>query len=503
MTDPRVVIGRGREALRTLCLLAGIASAGGLALGCSSHTSPGSATGGTGGGSGAGGTGRGGGGGGLAADCGAATTTESPACGAALCGNGTRDSCQVPGNGFGGSGGHGGGSGGTSAAESCDGSDLSVFDCRSFSFASGTLRCTSSCTFDLSGCEECAAPTPSVSFCGPAAVGAINPSAIAVAATDAEIGLAWVGTDDAGVTGLHFTQLSPNLAALSFSRLDGNAGATAVAVAPLPSGWAVAAGGDTVTLHAIGADGLPVGMTTVAATRSLAKPVLAARPGTGPVIVWMPDANTLRAAFVAADGLSTAAPIDLPLDGAPSEYDVGAAFVGGAVHVVTVVDLMNVRIVRIQPDGSASLIRPSLSGLRATSASLVAGAAALEIVFYSEGRLLWGRLDAAGTPILPAVNLGNFNGYTHALAIASGADSMVLIPETDGQVLRLRRIVRGEYVKAEESTIANTRGTRPDSHASAQTSSFPGSGGAAAAPRPESGSRVRRAPPPSPEYLRD
>jgi len=180
----------------------------------------------------------------------------------------------------------------------------------------------------------------------------------------------------------------------------------------------------------------------------------------------MPDAGTVRAAVVAADGLSTATPIDLPLDGTPAPWALDAAFVGGAVHVVTMVNDTNMRIIRIQPDGSgASLIRPSLSGLQVASPSLVAGAADLQILFYRAdyNHVLWGELDPSGTPISPSVDFGNYQGFTRASAIADGDEAIVLVPELEGTWLRMTRLKRTAQASftTPQITIAYTPGTQP------------------------------------------
>ena len=486
MNDPEPVIWRRRRALRPLRGLVLIASAGFL-IGCGGPAAGGpggrggggaeAATGGRGGTAGgmggrggmAGGAGGAsiGGRGGSGLDptfaCAASTTTASPGCGVALCGNGTRDTCQVggSGSGFGGYGGSG------ITAESCDGADLSGFDCHNtFNYASGTLGCTGSCTFDFSACTECGSAS-TIRSCGLAPIEAFKPSAIAVAGTDTEIGVAWMGTDAAGIGGLHFTRLSPDLSVITSSSIDASAGTTSLSIASLPSGWVIAAAGDTLTLHAIGADGRAAGMTTVAASPSLAKPVLAARPGAGPVLVWMPNANADRAAVVATDGLSTTTPINLPFDGTPAIWTLDAAFVAGAVHVVTMVDDTRLQTVRIQPDGSgASLIRPSLSGLQVTSPALVAGASDLQILFYRTDytHLLWGELDPSGAPISPAVDFGNFQGYTRPLAIADGEEAVVLVPELEGKWLRMMRLKRMTpqiSYATPVTTIAYTPGTEP------------------------------------------
>jgi hypothetical protein len=472
MIERRADRGRHGRAIGTSHVLGVAALAVALAASCGRNSMPGAAdggaagatgmiSGGRGGGAGAAGATAGAGGsGGAAQACGGRTTANPPVCGAALCGNGTRDTC-AGGGGIGGYSTGGGGVGGGGYAgeggygpshytEECDGTDLPQTDCRTFGYASGTVGCSANCTYDLSGCEECGASQPSVRFCGRLSIAAFDPGSLALAATDAEIGLAWAGTDAAGVMGLHFTRLSPDLAVLSSASVQSDSefyGWGEVSVAPLPSGWVIAASGrDSLTLYPIAADGHLVGKTMVPTPRSPLKPLLAARPGAGPVLVWIVDYTNsgLRAAVVADDGLSIATPIVLPLDGEPNEHEVDAAFVAGAVHVVAPVDLGTVRplrIVRILPDGSGASLVGGPSGRFLRLPAFVAGAANLDMVFQDGDTttLTWQRYDGTGSAIA-SVDLGSFALLDYVASVASGDAAAVLVPERGEPKLTLMEV---------------------------------------------------------------
>jgi hypothetical protein len=417
--------------MRTLLGVTALVAVG--AVGCGRTLMPGRPGGNGGGGAAGVTTGSWSGTGGAAFACPPPTSTNPTACGVSACGNGRVDTCA----GTGGAGAHGGGQN----AEGCDGDDTIVnAACSSMGYASGTITCTADCNLDLSACEECVASAPSVRSCGLVAIPA--PSYLyAVAATDTQIGIVWM---DATGAGLHFTLLSPDLAVTASIKLPGNPYVSGLAaLAPLPSGWMIAApGADAVgsyalNLHQIAADGSPVASTSIPMSPPPELPVLAARPGAGPILIWMPDFATLRAAAVATDPPSLGTPINLPVDGEPNAHEVNAAFIAGAVHVVTPVDLENnlrpLRIFRILPDVSGASLVGGPSG-RLRLPTLVAGASNLELVFqdFNTSQVLWQRLDAAGNPAVPSVNLDSVSQLFGLASAASGDDAMVLVPQSLG-----------------------------------------------------------------------
>jgi hypothetical protein len=286
---------------------------------------------------------------------------------------------------------------------------------------------------------------------------------VSVGATDTEIGLAWFGTDAAGVRGLHFTRLSPDLAVITTTILDGTPSSYALpAVAPLPSGWMIANSGlDSLTVYAIAADGSLAGSTKLSLSRSPWKPLLAARPGMGPILVWMPDFNTVRAAAVAVDASSIGTPFDLPLHGSPRESDVDAAFIAGAVHIVTPVSqgghTTPVGIFRVLPDGSGASFVGGPTGRYVRLPTLVAGAANLDLVLLDNdsGELIWQRYDAAGNSTASSVLLGDLANLRTFAGAAFGDDAMLLVPreEPGARTFSLMRVRGGSATV--ESTFAH------------------------------------------------
>ena len=78
--------------------------------------------------------------------------------------------------------------------------------------------------------------------------------------------------------------------------------------------------------------------------------------------------------------------------------------------------------------------------------ALVAGAANLDMVFHdlSTTKLTWQRVDAAGSAIVPPVDLGSFPNLTSVAGVASGDDAVVLVPEQGlGRKLTVMRVQGG------------------------------------------------------------
>ena len=173
-----------------------------------------------------------------------------------VCGNGVRDTCirtassdRCPRFSF---------------TEPCDG-NLNVGPyCTSLGFGSGSVACSATCSFDTSGCQECAT-VAAVAWCGPAPVTTAQPLAMAIGATDTDVGLVWSEQRQGEAPTLHFARLSPSLDLVAATTLADAAFASAVgglavppvlAVAPQPSGWTVAGyAAPDLFLHAIDATG--------------------------------------------------------------------------------------------------------------------------------------------------------------------------------------------------------------------------------------------------------
>ena len=211
----------------------------------------------------------------------------SAACGAAACGNGVIDSCTNE--------------CGQTAIEMCDGSALGAPTCQDLGYAGGTLKCSTRCGWDTSGCTRCSATNDVLRACLDAPVAASVPTAIAMDATDQEIALAWTSLDTAGDLRLHFARFAPDLTLISERGPFGPSCAGAIALASRPGGWSLAVtAGEKLQVLTLDATGATTGEYSVPSypTNANTKMVLAHRDGTGPLLVWDDARHTGDPAFV-------------------------------------------------------------------------------------------------------------------------------------------------------------------------------------------------------------
>ena len=124
-------------------------------------------------------------------------------CAPALCGNDERDLCGPTPPTFGCSD--------PTIFEPCDRLDLGGLTCASVGFGFGALACLSDCHgFDTSRCTSCV-PGGSVERCGQVVPSTTNvPFAADIAATDADVAMAWIEEANGQVT-LRFARLDANL----------------------------------------------------------------------------------------------------------------------------------------------------------------------------------------------------------------------------------------------------------------------------------------------------
>ena len=356
-------------------------------------------------------------------------------CGAALCGNQTRDTCEVrSGLGF---------CPLVSLTEECDGADLAGRTCEALGYGSGALACSATCRIDSRGCSECLPPSASLLRCGAAPVAA-DPLALAIAASDDEVALTWIERSGVERPELRLARLSPSLDVVSTSSIAEPALAAlpvgaessyfAVAAARLPSGWAIAGyAPPAFFLHAVDGSGQSVARTlldTAPLANVFAFPVLAGRPDGGPLVLWQTSTG-LRAVVVAADGRSTTAPVMLPVTGRLADYP-RVAFVGGVFYVLAPLTTSTssplLRMFRIGSDGTLASTFDALPGVSAARVSLVSDADDLRIVYDDGGRIVWRKLGPTGAPLTSPVVIGSGTDFGGAARpIGFGADTVALL----------------------------------------------------------------------------
>ncbi|MDB4930357.1 MAG: hypothetical protein JWM10_2841, partial [Myxococcaceae bacterium] len=224
-------------------------------------------------------------------------------CAPALCGNGRVDACPqcMP------CSGGGGGPGGsppfrdagvccTDQPEECDGDALGGATCASLGYAGGDLRCGEWCGRDTRSCDACAVSAHTRS-CIRADVAGVAPTALALATSGDEIGVAWASDDNHAV---HFARYSRALVKLSERDCLGVGDARGVALSAVEGGWIVAVGTEAGTrVVPLAADGSNRGAGSLFAGAVM--PMLAARPAGGPLLVGT-RGGVVTAVVLRADG---------------------------------------------------------------------------------------------------------------------------------------------------------------------------------------------------------
>jgi hypothetical protein len=287
--------------------------------------------------------------------------------------------------------------------------------------------------------------------------------------------LAWTAWDDPAGYRVSFTRLSPTFAALGTTVLQTAFAQVGVAVAPLPVGWVVGVGGDDgqggtdVSFYTLDAEGRVVDHITVEGgligEDGWWNPMMAARPGGGPLLVWQ-TGDAVRAAVIADDGRSATTPVSIALD--PDDFITDAAYAGGAFFVTSLEASdsqydapYELSIARIETDGRATSVVAALPGEVSDYAALVAGAADLRIVYtgfappYGEHRTYWRRLDGAGAAASPAVELERdpYGFGIGARAVALGDDTVVLLDESN-VLVRVARVTAAGQVTTPAQDVA-------------------------------------------------
>jgi hypothetical protein len=355
-------------------------------------------------------------------------------CGAGMCGNGVRDTCVLraafdncPEVTF---------------TEVCDSAEVGAMTCRALGYGGGTPVCSNFCqTIDEAGCRECHDLDAQLLACGPLSL-ATRAHGVAMAATDSEVGLAWVEDDGAGQQTLGFARLSPNLVTLTSTRLrldQGDSTTSVVSVIPLPSGWALVGLTQTVAeveifVQSFDPSGAHASRTTL---RVLPDgvwngPLVAERPDGGPMIAWA-TLTKLSAIILAADGRSATAPFDITTFDPEAAHMFDAAYVGSAFHVVDAVlpNERQLRLTRIETDGRVNATVSLLPGVNAYGGMLVRGAGDLRLIYSAPPAP---GTDADETPQLQRVTAtGAAMGAPVVLpgwpkdAVAFGGDTVVLM----------------------------------------------------------------------------
>jgi hypothetical protein len=388
----------------------------------------------------------------------AASTSTSPMCAvpafppmpicAGTCGNGLRDSClscapQILTS---------GGSGGTDGSarpgcaegttpetltEACDGTDVGVASCVSLGFSSGTLGCTSFCSYDTNACDSCVANAHTLA-CRRTELIANSPSSLALTASDEEIAVAWVAGP--GLLGhepvlgsARLARFAPDLSLISQSNCFGPAHAHNIALARSRSGYIIAIDddGDTgVSIQSFDTSGNAVGSPRVLPGASYPALVERAINGVvsgGPLLVWSeaPSSGStasglpMRAELLGDDGTAETGPT--LLTAAVPVGHTNGVFIGQEFLVGT--ESGGARFVAL--DGT--ITTPPISATVGEDPGIAWSGMAGAVVSFGA---TWQGFDASGSAIGAPVNLSKQIFIPSTIAML-GSDSIVAFGSGD------------------------------------------------------------------------
>jgi hypothetical protein len=400
-------------------------------------------------------------------ECASPAQPPAPACGAALCGNGTLDTCTFCGEATGAPVSGGGGVGDPADAgcqtglvpytsgEACDGTELGTSTCTSLGFGGGALACTASCTLDTNQCTTCLSD-PHVAACAHSSARAEAPGSLSLATSADGIAVAWVAgpglalrPPDTAPGAARFARFAPDLSLQTEVDCLGPAHARNVALAASPSGYVLAVDGDGgITIVPLDHSGSPRGASRTIPDAE--QPVLAARQvgstlSGGPLLAWTvtpgahpnPSGVTVQAVLLADDGTDETTPVTVFQTSSLTNDYASAVFTGDGFLLA---------------DGDVARI--ALDGAVAATSSPAPGSEFSRIAWSgSDARLVYGnaappgggtyflRLDASGSPTASPVLLEPWStAYNEPATATLGQDTVVVLPSGSDTVDRATRL---------------------------------------------------------------
>jgi hypothetical protein len=381
-----------------------------------------------------------------------------------MCGNGVRDMCSMctpppcRGGGLGADAGPPSLDGGaccTMQAEACDGTDLAGATCASLGFAAGTLSCGSSCAYDTSRCTVCAPMTPHVAECVEPTLEGEAVTAIALAASDQAVAVAWIdGPNLGGAGGLHFDLYTPDLVPISRSGCMMGVDAERVALAAMPNGWMLA-----VQTHAgIAVSPLDLAGTSVGSHTlypGLAIPILAPVPSDAPLLVGVDSHGAVIATWLDATSAMRSQAMVFPSSVEP-QYGSAvfvngppgcqAVFCGPQGFLVAMRGLTGVQIAKLGIQGGVAMVNPPVGSsteypqLAWDEAGTITGRLTWAD-FSGTATMRWASITQGGQIMGTPVALGAIPNYYDPAPLVvlpapmpglNGGDSMILMPGYSG-----------------------------------------------------------------------
>ncbi|WP_437975204.1 hypothetical protein WMF11_45420 [Sorangium sp. So ce295] len=353
-----------------------------------------------------------------------------------FCGNGVLDTCEVcwsvDGN----------PAQCVEATEGCDGAVSET--CSSLGYVGGRTACSDTCSIDVRDCDSCLG-APNQLACARPRVDGYNVSDIAMASDEQGLVAAWLNFDDK----VRFARFSTSLELeRHWDCLDAPWAARSplrVALAPSPGGFimAVGGGGDSpeLWLRHLDPDGEEIAVRLI---KNAAYPVLAARPGAPPLLVYASTDVAWAPAKIVAELLDEDGEATWQATVADTAHGetAAAAFADPGFVVSTGAitddgeDAGATVLVPIDASGEVGLAR-ELAGIRDVALA-PAGAGRVGGVWLHGERFEVGWLDGqaalASDPVAIATRDPVKDTQEHAITVSNGRAIVALVEEEATQV---------------------------------------------------------------------
>jgi hypothetical protein len=312
--------------------------------------------------------------------------------------------------------------------------DLGGATCMSLGYGGGSLACEPWCNLNTALCTTCGSD-PHIAACRELDRNPEQTTALALAADDLLVGVAWISSTFDGTSSLHFDRFNHDLMPLDPqpSICIPPANARQVGLSTIPGGFLLAAeGAGGINVQRYTADGLPLGAAGL--HTGLTLPMLVSRPNNGPLLLASEPRGAVHAILLDDTGATI---YDVVVFTAVTEMQYGSGvFIGDAFLVAMRSSIGGVQVTRIDLAGMIGSF--NTPGSTSTEYPQLAWTG-------SEGRLtwndfattptiLWARIDAMGAPIGSALNIGMApTYYDPAPLVTIGEDSVILMPGYSGQ----------------------------------------------------------------------
>ncbi|WP_437525453.1 hypothetical protein WME79_38490 [Sorangium sp. So ce726] len=323
--------------------------------------------------------------------------------------------------------------------EGCDGT-VSSETCGSLGYAGGgRLACTDVCSIDVRDCDSCLG-APNQLACARPRVDGYNVGDIALASDGEGLAAAWRSFNRQ----VHFARFSMDLDLESqWGCVSVPSPASTVALAPSPGGFIMALGGagdsPVLRLYRLDPNGNEIATRTIA---NAMYPVLAARPGAAPLLVYTSGEHAAAQGKLVAELLDEGGNVAWQATVADAAYgDVTAAAFADpgflvSARVITGDSASATELVPIDASGAVGPAR-ELAGIDDVALA-PAGADRAAGVWLNGERFEVGWFDGqaapAGTPVTIATRDATKAAQEHAIVVSNGRAVVALAEENDTQL---------------------------------------------------------------------